>query len=142
MNASTVAPAPLVLGLRYVGFAVLAIAANLLAQETIMRIAPAAPLPVALVVGTGVGFVAKYLLDKHFVFFDASRSPTEEVRKVALYGLSCVATTLVFWAFEVGFFAIWGTGQAKYAGAILGLGLGYGLKYGLDRRFVFGARAP
>jgi putative flippase GtrA len=141
-SAAAVAPAPFVLGLRYLGFAVLATAANLLAQEATVRIAPAAPLLASLVMGTGVGFVAKYLLDKHLVFFDASRTHTEEARKVALYGLFSVATTLVFWAFEFGFFAIWGTAQAKYAGALVGLGLGYAVKYGLDRRFVFGPRAP
>lgn len=134
-------PASFALGLRYVGFAVLATAANLLAQEATVRLVPWAPLLVSIVMGTGVGFVAKYLLDKHFVFFDASESRTEEARKVVLYGLFSVATTLVFWVFEFGFFALWGTSTAKYAGALVGLGVGYAVKYGLDRRFVFTGRA-
>lgn len=142
MSASALGPAPFVLGLRYVGFAVLAAAANLLAQEATMRIAPGAPLPAALLMGTGVGFVVKYLLDKRFVFFDASGSHTEEARKVALSGLFSVATTGLFWISELGCFAVWGTREAQYAGAILGLGLGYAVKYGLDRRFVFVPRAP
>jgi putative flippase GtrA len=135
-------PAPFALGLRYVGFAVLATAANLLAQEATVRLVPWAPLLVSIAMGTGVGFVVKYLLDKHLVFFDASRTRTEEARKVVLYGLFSVATTLVFWVFEFGFFALWGTSTAKYAGALLGLGVGYAVKYGLDRRFVFTGSAP
>lgn len=135
-------PGPVALGLRYVGFAVLATAANLLAQEATVRIAPWAPLLVSVVMGTGIGFVAKYGLDKYFVFFDASASRREEARKIGLYGLFSVVTTLVFWVFEFGFFALWGTSTAKYTGAILGLAVGYAVKYGLDRRFVFTGRAP
>lgn len=134
-------PASFALGLRYVGFAVLATAANLLAQEATVRLVPWAPLIVSLVMGTGVGFVVKYLLDKHFVFFDASETRGEEARKVVLYGLFSVATTLVFWVFEFAFLALWGTSTAKYTGALVGLGVGYAVKYGLDRRFVFTGRA-
>ena len=142
MNAQGVTrPASLALGLRYVGFAVLATAANLLAQEATVRLAPGAPLVVSLVMGTGIGFAAKYLLDKRFVFFDASKTRTEEARKVVLYGLFSVATTLVFWVFEFAFLALWGTSAAKYTGALVGLAVGYAVKYGLDRRFVFTGRA-
>ena len=137
MSALALTPAGLAVAARYVGFAVLATAANLLAQEATVRLAPAAPLILSVVVGTGVGFALKYVLDKHLIFLDRSRSRGEETRKVVLYGLFSVATTLVFWAFEFGFHALWGTAQAKYAGAVLGLAIGYGVKYGLDRRFTF-----
>ena len=142
MSALSVSPAGVALAARYVGFAVLSMLANLLAQEATVRLAPAAPLLLSVLVGTGTGFVLKYVLDKHLIFLDRSESRGEEARKVVVYGLFSVLTTLVFWGFEFGFYALWGTAQAKYAGAVLGLAIGYAVKYALDRRFVFrgGAR--
>ena len=92
--------------------------------------------------GTAAGFAAKYVLDKHFIFFDTSADRRDEARKVALYGAFGLATTALFWATEAGAFALFRTAEAKYAGAALGLTLGYALKFALDRRFTFtGARA-
>ena len=124
----------------YILFAVLSTAANLLPQEAVFRAAPVAPLPLSILAGTGVGFVVKYALDKHWVFSDGYTGAGDELRKVSLYGLFSVFTTLIFWGFEVAFWAIWGTDFAKYAGAVLGLAIGYGVKFFLDRSFVFRER--
>lgn len=127
--------------LRYGAFAVLSILVNLLTQEVVVRAAPVAALPLSILAGTAAGFIAKYVLDKKWVFFDAYEPPARELRKVTLYGAFSVVTTLVFWAFEGAFWAMWRTDVAKYTGAVLGLAIGYGIKYVLDRTFVFTARS-
>jgi putative flippase GtrA len=84
----------------------------------------------------------KYVLDKRWIFYDGYAGGRQELRKVILYGLFSVITTLVFWSFEVAFWTIWRTDAAKYAGAVLGLAIGYAAKYALDRTFVFRDRSP
>lgn len=124
----------------YVLFAGLSMMANLLTQEAVFRTAPVAALPLAILAGTAAGFVVKYVLDKKWVFSDRYTTHGEELRKVSLYGVFSGFTTLIFWAFEVTFWAVWGTDFAKYAGAVLGLAIGYAVKYRLDRTFVFRER--
>jgi putative flippase GtrA len=126
---------------RYLGFAVLSTAANLLTQEAVFRLSPIAPLAVSILAGTGVGFAMKYVLDKVWVFSDAFESRSDELRKITLYGLFSIFTTLIFWAFELASYAIWRTDFAKYSGAVVGLGIGYVLKFMLDRAFVFQERS-
>lgn len=125
---------------RYLVFAVLATLANLAAQELVIRVAPVAPLALSILAGTAAGFILKYVLDKRWVFEDRSGSHAQEIRKVTLYGAFSVLTTLVFWGFEVAFWALWRTDLAKYAGAVLGLAIGYAAKFALDRTFVFTGR--
>ena len=96
------------------------------------------PLALSILAGTGVGFAVKYLLDKRWIFFDGYHGPAREARKIFLYGSFSVAMTLIFWGFEVGFLAVFGTNTAKYTGAVIGLAIGNFLKYLLDRTFTFG----
>lgn len=124
----------------YVLFAAFSMAANLLTQEAVFRTAPVAALPLAIVAGTAAGFVMKYVLDKKWIFSDRYTTHRAELRKVSLYGVFSGFTTLIFWAFEMSFWAIWGTDLAKYAGAVLGLSIGYFIKFFLDRTFVFRER--
>jgi putative flippase GtrA len=126
---------------RYVLFAVVATLANLAAQEAVVRLAPGAPLALSIAAGTIVGFAVKYVLDKKWIFYDPFTSHRDEARKISLYGLFSVVTTLVFWGFEVTFWTIWRTDVAKYAGAVLGLAIGYTAKYVLDQTFVFKERS-
>lgn len=126
---------------RYVLFAVVATLANLGAQEAVIRLAPVAPLALSILVGTVVGFAVKYILDKKWVFYDAFTTHREEARKISLYGLFSVVTTLVFWGFEVAFWMIWRTDVAKYAGAVMGLAIGYTAKFALDQTYVFRERS-
>jgi putative flippase GtrA len=127
---------------RYVLFAVLATLANLLTQEAVLQLAPVRQLEVSILAGTVVGFALKYALDKRWIFYDAYTSHSGELRKVILYGLFSVVTTLIFWGFEVTFFTIWETSFAKYTGAVLGLAIGYAAKFFLDRAYVFRERQP
>jgi putative flippase GtrA len=126
---------------RYVLFAVIAGAANLSAQELTIRALPTLPVAVSVLVGTGAGFLVKYALDKRWIFFDAYESHATEIRKIAIYGVSGVATTLVFWGAELGAWTTWRTPEAKYAGAVVGLALGNWIKYRLDKHYVFGAKS-
>lgn len=125
---------------RYVLFAVLATVANLATQELVLRLAPDRRLSLSILAGTVVGFALKYALDKKWIFYDAYTSHRSELRKVVLYGLFSIVTTLIFWGVEVSFWRIWGTSFAKYAGAVLGLSIGYAAKFVLDRAFVFKER--
>jgi len=122
---------------RYVAFAVIATVANLAMQEATLRILPATSLFLSILAGTAVGFAVKYVLDKQWIFFDPLESRAREARKVFLYGLFSVFTTILFWFSEAAFWTIWGTPAAKYAGAVLGLAAGYAIKYELDRRYTF-----
>ena len=128
------------LAVRYVLFAVLSTAANLLTQEVVFQLAPAMQLALSILAGTAVGFAVKYVLDKNWIFYDAYTTRAHEIRKVTLYGAFSVLTTLIFWGVEVAFWTIWQTKAAKYTGAVLGLAIGYAAKYCLDRNFVFTER--
>jgi putative flippase GtrA len=126
-----------VIFVRYVLFAILAGLANLASQEAVVRLFPLWPVAASILVGTGVGFFAKYALDKKWVFLDGYDSHAAELRKILVYGLSGVATTALFWATELGFWHMLGTSQGKYLGAVIGLALGNWIKYLLDRHYVF-----
>lgn len=122
---------------RYVLFASFAMLVNFAAQEAVVVSMPTRSLLPSIFAGTVAGFSVKYLLDKYWIFFDGYNSPAQEVRKITLYGFFSALTTLIFWSFEVAFWALWSTDLAKYSGGALGLALGYALKYRLDRKFVF-----
>ncbi|MGK9055396.1 GtrA family protein [Neorhizobium petrolearium] len=123
--------------IRYVIFAVVSTLVNFAVQETVVRTAPIEPLMLSILAGTIAGFAVKYVLDKKWIFYDVYTSHAGEARKVALYGLFSVLTTIIFWSFEIACWTMWETNSAKYAGGALGLAIGYVSKYTLDRRFVF-----
>jgi putative flippase GtrA len=126
---------------RYVLFAIASTLVNLATQELVVRAAPMQPLALSILAGTATGFAVKYVLDKNWIFYDAYSGHGPELRKITLYGLFSVLTTVVFWGFEVAFWAIWETSAAKYTGAVIGLAIGYAAKYLLDRTFVFRERS-
>lgn len=138
--AAAGAPASLtVLGLRYAAFAAVATAVNLLTQWAVLLAwAGAYGLYAALALGTLTGLVAKYILDKRWIFADHSTGAATHARKFSLYTLMGVFTTAIFWGTELAFDALLG-GAWRYVGGALGLAVGYVVKYRLDRRFVFGA---
>lgn len=92
---------------------------------------------VAMIAGTGSGFVLKYLLDKYFVFNYSATSKSEEAKTVFLYGLMAIVTTIIFWGSELLFDTMIEAEWGKYLGAVIGLTIGYITKYFLDKRFVF-----
>lgn len=122
---------------RYVGFAVVAGLANLGTQEMAFRALPALGHFPPILAGTAVGFLVKYGLDKRWIFADRTEDRASELRKISVYGLFSVATTMIFWGTELAAWAIWQTTTAKYSGAVIGLALGNWIKYRLDKAFVF-----
>ena len=136
--ANTLSPAGLTL--RYAAFAAAATGVNVGTQYVSLAVyAGPLALGVAIVLGTGTGLVTKYVLDKHFIFFDTDNSVRGHSVKFTLYSLMGVATTAIFWGTELLFHALLPGAHMKYVGAVLGLAIGYITKYHLDRRFVFKA---
>lgn len=126
--------------LRYAISAAVSVVANLGAQEAVVRGLPFAPLMLSIITGTIVGFLVKYVIDKSWTFREKYTNGILETQKIFLSGVFSVATTLIFWAFELAFLAIWQTDFAKYTGATIGLTIGYFIKFLLDRSYVFKQR--
>ena len=126
------------LALTYAFLAVIATAANIGAQDLTIRLyAGAYPVLLSVAVGTGVGLVVKYMLDKRYIFRFSARNVAHDGWTFVLYTLMGLATTVIFWGFEFGFNAVFQTKEMRYLGGIIGLAIGYLTKYHLDKRFVF-----
>lgn len=124
--------------IRYTAFAVAATLANLGAQRLVLALDEGPRgFAAAVLAGTLVGLVLKYLLDKRWIFEDRTSGAAAHGRKFTLYTAMGIATTAIFWATETAFWIIWHTDLARETGAVLGLAVGYVVKYRLDRRFVF-----
>ena len=123
---------------RYAGFAIIATIANLAIQRLVLSQGDSTELfALALVAGTLVGLVIKYLLDKRWIFFDFDTGLHAHGRKFMLYAVMGVFTTAIFWCVETAFWLVWRTDHMREVGALIGLGIGYVVKYKLDRRYVF-----
>lgn len=126
------------LSIVYTVLAVLASLANIASQYLFTR-AYSGPyaVKVSVLVGTAVGLVVKYLLDKRFIFSFQARDVVHDGQTFVLYALMGVFTTGIFWGFEFGFDAGFNTPTLRYLGGAIGLAIGYFCKYQLDKRFVF-----
>lgn len=126
--------------LRYALFAVIATTVNLGSQRAILSIDDNTVFYVtAVITGTLLGLVVKYILDKRWIFADPSTGLLAHGRMFFLYTLMGGVTTALFWGFETAFWLTFHSHTARELGAILGLSIGYAVKYRLDRRFVFNA---
>lgn len=124
----------------YAALALIATAANIGAQDAVVRVYGGEfDILVSAAVGTGVGLVVKYLLDKRFIFRFRARNAVHDSQTFALYTLTGLATTGIFWGFEFGFHYYFETKEMRYLGGVIGLVIGYWMKYHLDKRFVFRA---
>lgn len=124
--------------LRYAAFAVVATVSNLATQRIVLQFGEGGfDYVMALGAGTVVGLIIKYMLDKHWIFYDFARGLKDHSRKFSLYTAMGLATTAIFWGTETLFWFIWQTHGMRELGAVLGLTFGYLVKYNLDRRFVF-----
>lgn len=92
---------------------------------------------IKIAVGTILGFVTKFILDKFFVFKEKQESLTHTFKQIIIYGFLAVFTTIIFWSFQLGFKLLFGSGVVEYIGALLGLAIGYTVKFFLDKKFVF-----
>lgn len=119
-------------------FALVAIIANFCAQEfSLMLYGAAYALWVSIVVGTLVGLVVKFYLDKTYVFKFITKNNAQQGYVFLLYSVMGVLTTSIFWGMEWAFYLYFSTDVMKYVGGFLGLVLGYIAKYYLDKHFVF-----
>lgn len=129
------------IAVRYALFAAIAAGINLATQFICLRLyGGPGRLAVAIAAGTLAGLVAKYVLDKRWIFFDTTQGARAHAERFSLYTLTGVFTTAIFWGTEgaVAFFSE--SEPARLSGGALGLAIGYITKYHLDRRFVFRGR--
>ncbi len=119
-------------------FAAIATIANILSQYLVIKFYHYDfAITLSMIVGTGVGLVIKYILDKKFIFNYQVESKKHDGQTFGLYSLMGVATTVIFWGFEFAFEAIFHTDTMRYLGGVNGLAIGYYVKYQLDKRYVF-----
>jgi putative flippase GtrA len=131
------------LSITYAILALIATAANIGAQDLVVRACSAHfAVILSVAVGTGVGLILKYVLDKRYIFRFQARSVVHDSQTFALYTLMGLVTTVIFWGFEFGFDFLFQSKELRYLGGVIGLAIGYVAKYHLDKRYVFqGARA-
>ncbi|MBL7003996.1 MAG: GtrA family protein [Gammaproteobacteria bacterium] len=126
------------LAIRYSLFAIVATLLNLFFQYLSFEIYDGVgSLYVAMFFGTLSGLVAKYILDKKFIFYHVTENKKDDAKKFVLYSFMGIFTTIIFWATEMAFDWYFESEVAKYYGAVVGLSIGYVVKYFLDKKFVF-----
>jgi decaprenyl-phosphate phosphoribosyltransferase len=133
----------LVVAVKYAAFAAVATGCNLGSQALMDRgYRGSLTVYVSLFLGTLVGLVVKYLLDKRFIFYDSIEGLARRGWQFVRYALTGLVTTAVFWGLELGAFHAFHTQAARYLGGAAGLAVGYWLKYQLDKRLVFAGAQP
>ncbi len=129
------------ISLIYALLAAIATLANIAGQFlTLEAYAGPYSLRLSVAVGTAIGLLLKYVLDKRFIFRFVAKDRAHDVRTFALYTATGVFTTLLFWSIEFAFQRTFGVDAMRYLGGAIGLAIGYVLKFQLDKRFTF-ARA-
>lgn len=124
--------------LKYSIFAIISILINLFFQYlSFFFYNGVASLYVAMFVGTLAGLVAKYILDKNWIFYHTPKDKKDDVQKFIFYSFMGIFTTIIFWGTEMLFYYLAPNPNAKYFGAIIGLSVGYIIKYYLDKKYVF-----
>lgn len=122
----------------YALFAIIAIIANILAQDIFLKIYQAEfAISLSILSGTAVGLILKYWLDKKFIFRFVTKNLKQHGKIFMLYAVMGMLTTLIFWGTEWAFEFIFQTKEMRYLGGILGLVIGYIIKYFLDKKYVF-----
>lgn len=126
------------IALMYTIFALFATIANIGSQEIAITLYQGSfAIMLSILVGTAVGLVLKYWLDKRYIFQYQTQSIQQGSKTFTLYTIMGIVTTLIFWGFELAFDAIYGTKEMRYVGGVIGLAIGYYVKYQLDKRYVF-----
>ena len=124
--------------LKYIFFAIFATFANLLTQRIILSFFQTNFFfLVAILLGTFVGLIIKFYLDKTFIFFDRTKDLKNIGQKFSLYSTNGIFSTIIFWGTESIFWIIWQKDNMREIGAILGLSIGYIMKFKLDKKYVF-----
>lgn len=124
--------------LKYSFFAIISTGINLFTQFLSLTLySQDFSLYIAMFLGTLTGLIAKYILDKKYIFYYVVKDKKDDGKKFILYSIMGVFTTVIFWGSELGFDVIFENEIAKYIGAVIGLSIGYIVKYFLDKKFVF-----
>ena len=122
----------------YTIFAIIATIANIGSQDISLRLYGGVhAIVLSVLVGTAVGLIVKYILDKKYIFQFQVKNISHDTRLFILYTITGIVTTFIFWGFEFGFNYIFHSKAMRYTGGIIGLAIGYIIKYQLDKRFVF-----
>ena len=122
----------------YAFFAILASLINLTAQRFVLSFGKSNFLFItAILIGTFLGLLVKFFLDKKWIFKYKIRGLRNQSFKFGIYSVMGIFTTIIFWFTETIFWKIWQTDNMREIGALIGLGFGYIIKYHLDKRFVF-----
>ena len=124
--------------IKYICFCIIATLANLSVQRYIieMNIEKNGFL-IAIGLGTIIGLLVKYALDKRWIFFDTINTFRHHQKTLVLFSITGIVTTLIFWCTEIFFWLTFNTHLMREVGAIIGLTIGYFIKYFLDKKFVF-----
>jgi len=122
---------------KYVLFCIVATIVNLATQRIFLGLIFIDYYFIALLFGTLIGLITKYILDKNYIFKDFDRSLKNNSKKFTFYSLNGVFTTVIFWGTESLFYFVYATNFARELGAVIGLSIGYLLKYRLDTKYVF-----
>ena len=88
----------------------------------------------AVIVGSALALVFKYILDSSIVFDGKTRISLNNFFIYAFIG-ACI--TPIVWIVEVSFLNIFGTVFMRDIGALLGISLAYLIKYEMVKRYVF-----
>ena len=119
-------------------FAVAAIITNIGTQYLVVDIFSGShSIELSVFVGTSVGLITKYILDKHWIFKYRTIGRAHEMRTFMLYTAMGLSTTLIFWFTEYTFQYVFENAAMRYLGGVVGLIFGYYAKYRLDYNFVF-----
>lgn len=126
------------LTVKYSVFAVISTVLNIFSQYISLTVYKGAyDLYLAILIGTLVGLLVKYILDKKYIFYYNAIDYRDDLKKFILYSFMGIFTTLIFWGFELWFNFTFDFESAKFIGAVVGLSIGYFVKYHLDKRWVF-----
>lgn len=124
--------------IKYFFFAAIATVANIISQDLTIRLYDMQfSIALSVIVGTFVGLVVKYVLDKKYIFKYQIYSAAHDTKTFAMYTVMGLITTIIFWGFEFSFDFVFQTKTMRYTGGIIGLTIGYYLKYQLDKKYVF-----
>ncbi|MCP2086971.1 UNVERIFIED_ORG: putative flippase GtrA [Paraburkholderia sediminicola] len=127
------------LAIIYAVLAAIATVGNIVSQDISLRLYTGArAIFVSVLVGTIVGLIIKYALDKKYIFLFKPKNAAHDVWTFVMYAAMGVVTTAIFWSFEFAFNHAFHTKEARFLGGVIGLAIGYVSKYWLDRKFVFG----
>jgi putative flippase GtrA len=119
-------------------FAAIATFANLCSQYLFINIYKGTnSVILSILIGTFIGLLTKYFLDKHFIFNFRSRNYLHDGKTFLLYSITGIITTIIFWGTELSFQLYFMVNEMRYLGGLIGLSIGYIIKYQLDKRYVF-----